>query len=418
MDVRLGYKQTDIGVIPEDWETPAIIDAAPKIIDYRGRTPRKLGMDWGGGDIPALSARNVKMGFIDFDEECNLGSESLYMRWMTNGDAAREDIVFTTEAPLGNVALIPDDQRYILSQRTILLKTDSARVYSPFLFQLMLSDRFQKLLAENASGSTAQGIQRKKFETLRIACPPVVEQCAIATALSDVDALLAGLDRLIAKKLDLKQAAMQQLLTGQTRLPGVQGEWQMASLDTLTSRATGVWGKNQADERNCRLVQIIRAGDISQDGRLTATASRYVSEAEYEKAKCELDDLVITTSGNGLGKLWWCDSRSNVAASNFVRVLHPKKSVVGRFLYYALRTVEGLRVLQEHTATSAYPNLRPTYFSTVWIPVPPRAEQTAIATVLTEMDAELTTIEARRDKTRALKQGMMQELLTGRTRLV
>ena len=86
MEVRPGYKQTEVGVIPQDWETPSIIKVAPKIIDYRGRTPRKLGMDWGGGEIAALSARNVKMGFIDFDEEWNLGSEALYKRWMTNGD--------------------------------------------------------------------------------------------------------------------------------------------------------------------------------------------------------------------------------------------------------------------------------------------------------------------------------------------
>ena len=168
MEVRPGYQQTDIGAIPADWQALSIIEAAPKIIDYRGRTPRKLGMDWGGGDIPALSARNVKRGFIDFGEECNLGSDSLYRKWMSNGDAARDDIVFTTEAPLGNVALIPDDERYILSQRTILLKADAARVHSPFLFQLMMSDGFQQLLAENASGSTAQGIQRKKLSLIHI----------------------------------------------------------------------------------------------------------------------------------------------------------------------------------------------------------------------------------------------------------
>jgi len=174
-----------------------------------------------------------------------------------------------------------------------------------------------------------------------------------------------------------------------------------------------------SDERSSRRAEIIRAGDISQDGILTATATRYVSPEEFEKAKCALDDLVITTSGNGLGKLWWCDGRSDIAASNFVRVLHPiAAKAMGRFLYYALRTGEGLRQLQEHTATSAYPNLRPTYFSTRWIPLPPPPEQAAIAALLSDMDAELAALEARRSKTRDLKQAMMQELLTGRTRLV
>ncbi len=100
--MRAGYQLTEVGVIPEDWKTASIVQVAPKIIDYRGRTPRKLGMNWGGGDIPALSARNVKMGFIDFNEECNFGSDALYEKWMTNGHAARDDIVFTTcQVPAG-----------------------------------------------------------------------------------------------------------------------------------------------------------------------------------------------------------------------------------------------------------------------------------------------------------------------------
>jgi type I restriction enzyme S subunit len=99
--------------------------------------------------------------------------------------------------------------------------------------------------------------------------------------------------------------------------------------------------------------------------------------------------------------------------------MHPiPKLAIGRFLGFALRTIEGIRQLREHTATSAYPNLRPTYFSTKWIPLPPPEEQMAIAAILSDMDAELIALEARRDKTRNLKQGMMQELLTGKTRLI
>jgi len=194
--------------------------------------------------------------------------------------------------------------------------------------------------------------------------------------------------------------------------------WDVASIDMLTSRATGVWGSNVQDERHSHLVEIIRAGDISQDGRLTSTAIRYVSPKELEKAKCSFDDLVITTSGNGLGKLWWCDGRENTAASNFVRVLHPFPSKAnGRFLAYALRTNEGMRQLKEHTATSAYPNLRPTYFSTRWVSLPHLAEQIAIATVLSDMDELLGGLDRLIAKKRDLKQAAMQQLLTGQTRL-
>ena len=404
--LRAGYKQTEVGVIPEDWETPSIIDVAPKIVDYRGRTPRKLGMDWGGGEIAALSARNVKMGFIGFDEECNLGSEALYRRWMTNGDTERGDIVFTTEAPLGNVALIPDDKQYILSQRTILLKTDPARAFSPFLFQLMLSDGFQELLAQNASGSTAQGIQRKKFETLRVACPPIPEQRAIAAALSDVDALLAGLDRLIAKKRDLKQAAMQQLLTGQTRLPGFQGEWGSTTLEAATHCLDGL--RVPLNEAERAMIK----GDIPYCGAngVLGFVDRYVID----------DDIILMAEDGGYfdeyetrpiayrmsGKCW---------VNNHAHILKAQDGFDQDFIFYSLVHKNILPFLASGTRAK----LNKSELNKITVSLPKgKPEQTAIATVLSDMDAELTALESRRNKTRALKQAMMQELLTGKTRLV
>jgi type I restriction enzyme S subunit len=270
-----------------------------------------------------------------------------------------------------------------------------------------------------ADTTSVPQINNKHVKPLAFPLPGRDEQRAIAGALSDVDALLGALDRLIAKKHDLKQAAMQQLLTGQTRLPGFHGEWEIASLQQLVIRATGYWGAREPDADRPTSAEIIRAGDISPDGVLTSTASRFLSDAEFAQARCHLDDIVITTSGNGLGKVWWCDGRPNVAASNFVRVLRPVKSrALGKFLSYVLRSDKALRQLQEHTATSAYPNLRPTFFSSTWIDLPPLQEQAAIAEVLSDMDADLDLLNRRRHKTRDLKQAMMQELLTGRTRLV
>jgi type I restriction enzyme, S subunit len=200
------------------WQPWAISQICAHIMDYRGRTPLKLRMDWGGGDIPALSARNVKMGYIDFREETNFGSEALYQRWMTNGHVRKGDIVITTEAPLGKVALIPDHRRYILSQRTLLLQVEPTIATSSFLMQLMMASRFQNLLFENSSGSTATGIQRKRFEKLELILPEVPEQIAIAEVLTDMDAELATLEHRREKSRALKQAMMQELLTGRTRL--------------------------------------------------------------------------------------------------------------------------------------------------------------------------------------------------------
>ncbi|MFQ2155961.1 restriction endonuclease subunit S [Aeromonas hydrophila] len=215
-----GYKTSELGQIPEDWITPTLKGITSNIIDYRGRTPRKLGLEWGGGNILALSAGNVKKGFIDYEAECYFGSDELYKKWMTSGDASKGDIVFTMEAPLGNVALIPNEDKYILSQRTILLQLERSKFLPTFIIQVFLSDMFQSYISESATGSTAQGIKRATFEKMFVAVPSCLEeQTAIATILSDMDSELTALEQKLAKARDLKQGMMQQLLTGRIRLP-------------------------------------------------------------------------------------------------------------------------------------------------------------------------------------------------------
>ncbi|MCI4031314.1 restriction endonuclease subunit S [Dickeya dianthicola] len=214
-----GYKKSEAGNIPEDWYTSTILDIVTHIIDYRGRTPKKLGMDWGNGNIVALSAGNVKKGYIDFLSECYFGSDELYNRWMTSGTPKRNDIVFTMEAPLGNAALIPDDKKYILSQRTILLQINEERFTPIFILQVLLSDFFQSYIYDCATGSTAQGIKRSIFEKLYIAAPKNrEEQTAIASILSDMDKDIQTLQQRLDKTRQLKQGMMQELLTGKTRL--------------------------------------------------------------------------------------------------------------------------------------------------------------------------------------------------------
>ena len=398
--MKPGYKQTEVGVIPEEWETQTVLGISRQIIDYRGRTPRKLGMEWGQGEIPALSAGNVKMGFIDFSQECYFGSEALYERWMTQGEAHKDDIIFTTEAPLGNVALIPDERKYILSQRTVLLQIDPQQASSRFLFQFMLSAQFQKILADYSSGSTAKGIQRKKFEQLRLAKPPLPEQCAIATALSDVDGLLGGLDRLIAKKRDLKQAAMQQLLTGQTRLPGFHAEWEVKQLGEIAHIKTG--SRNNEDK--------------VEDGQYPFfVRSEVVERINSYSHDCE----AILVPGEGrIGDIFhYINGRFDVhqrvyAITKFV------PGISGRFIHFFLAKNFGAWAMQ-NTVKATVDSLRLPTFQKFKMRLPPtEAEQTAIASVLTEMDGELAALTQRREKTRALKQAMMQELLTGKTRLI
>jgi type I restriction enzyme S subunit len=191
------------------------------------------------------------------------------------------------------------------------------------------------------------------------------------------------------------------------------------ALDEIAEKITGFWGASVPSDRAPHDVKVIRAGDITTLGKLTGFAERYFSDSELTKARCQKHDVVVTVSGNGLGKTWLVDRQYGLSASNFVRILRARSGrVYGPFLVESLRSEGAQRLLAEHTATSAYPNLRPSFFSARWLPLPPLDEQTAIADILSDMDAEIVALERRRDKTKQIKQGMMQQLLTGRVRLV
>lgn len=414
MDVKPGYKQTEVGVIPQSWDVKRLREISPK--QSVGLVINPSTYFDPSGSVPMLVGSNVGENRIDWEGSRKISAES--NEKLPASKLYVGDLVTVRVGDPGVTAVIPPEHDSSNCASMMIVRAHES--FDSHWLCYLMNSRFGRSRIESVQYGTAQ----KQFNISDAVdfvypFPPLREQRLISTVLSDVDAMIAGLEKLIAKKRNIKQAAMQQLLTGETRLPGFGGNWRTASLESITTRSTGFWGAKLQDDRNTKRAEIIRAGDISQDGRLVATATRFLAPDEFSRASCQLDDLVITTSGNGLGKLWCSDGRKDVAASNFVRVLRPVKDrSVGRFLFYALRTVEGVRQLQEHTATSAYPNLRPTYFSTAWIPLPSVLEQATIAQVLSDMDAEIDVLSARQNKAVTIKEGMMQELLTGRTRLV
>jgi type I restriction enzyme, S subunit len=262
-------------------------------------------------------------------------------------------------------------------------------------------------------------LPREKFMEVPMPVPPLPEQRAIATALSDVDGLLGALDRLIAKKRDLKQAAMQQLLTGQTRLPGFKGTWETKRLNELADiRSGGTPSTSEArfwdgDVPWCTPTDItalngqkyIRETNrtISQDGLKASSAEMIPAYSVIMTSRATIGECAVNI----------IPVSTNQGFKNFV----PFATTDVDFLYYLLGTQkQGFISL---CGGSTFLEIGKTQLSTYEVSLPAaKDEQTAIATVLSDMDQELAALERRRDKTRALKQGMMQELLTGRTRLV
>jgi len=298
----------------------------------------------------------------------------------------------------------------------------------PLVKYLFQSEILKRQINEHL-GATINQITNKSLNSFRIPLAPSdAERDAITAALSDIDALLAGLDRLIAKKRDLKQAAMQQLLTGQTRLPGFQGEWVTTTVKDVV--ATFFCGPSPTcEERNIQ-------GD-SEWGVLKTTAAtkengwdwmkhKTLPQSFWNKPNLELKagDVIVTKAGprHRVGVPAWVDYvPPRIIVSGKMIGLRPRPDrIVPIMLAAAIGARETQMYLDQRTTGMAESqvNFENDALLDSPIRVPEISEQRAIATVLSEMDAELTALESRRDKTRALKQGMMQELLTGRTRLV
>ncbi|MEK0445339.1 MAG: hypothetical protein RLZZ399_660 [Verrucomicrobiota bacterium] len=412
--MKPGYKQTEIGVIPEDWEVTSIIDCCD-YADYRGKTPPKT-----QSGTFLVTARNVRKGFIDYVDSQEYVPSALYDQIMRRGKPRIGDVLITTEAPLGNVAQI-DREDVALAQRIIKYRPKIDDLSSTYLKHYFLSDRFQQILDDHSSGSTAKGIKGGVLHKLPVALPPLPEQRAIASALSDVDGLLGALDRLIAKKRDLKQAAMQQLLTGQTRLPGFHGEWVTKKLGELFEITSSK--RVFQSEWKSEGIPFYRARELAVLGETGRVDNElFVSRALYDSFRTahgvpEVGDMLVTGVGT-LGKVYvvrneeefyfkdgniiWFKIRGSVSAE-FLRQLYLTNVVMKQITDGSAGTTVGTYTISGAKKTE--------------IPVPPLHEQTAIAGVLSDMDAELAALEERREKTRALKQGMMQELLTGRIRL-
>ncbi len=252
---------------------------------------------------------------------------------------------------------------------------------------------------------------------LLIPLPPLPEQQAIAAALSDVDSLIASLDKLIAKKRAIKQATMQQLLTGKKRLPGFSGEWEVKKIGEIAEIDSDNLKSSTDPDYQFRYISLEDV-DVGVLRSYSDISFRNAPSRARRKVK-KNDILVSTVRPNLKSHLYINDEFTNLICSTGFSVLRCYQSLADpRYVYFHLFTDEVGQKIESLLIGSNYPAINSGDVKALQIPLPSLNEQQAIAAVLSDMDTEIAALEQRRDKTRALKHGMMQELLTGKTRLL
>ena len=399
MNVSPGFKHTAVGVIPNEWAALPLGDLQPFVTSgSRG---------WAAfysehGDlfvrITNLSRQSIYLDLEDSRFVAIPPETSEGVRTQLN----EHDVLISITADIGVVGYVDANvptPAYI-NQHIALVRFNPAVTCGKFISYFLASENPQKLFRASTDTGAKAGMSLATVLKIQVALPPLPEQSAIAAALSDVDALLGGLDRLIAKKRDLKQAAMQQLLTGQTRLPGFSGEWEVKLLGEVAQIKTG--SRNNEDKVN--------------DGKYPFfVRSEVVERINTYSHDCE----AILVPGEGrIGSIFhYMDGRFDVHQRVYA-ITQFKPGASAKFVHCYMAMNFGSWAMQ-NTVKATVDSLRLPTFQMFEMRLPPTtAEQSAIATVLSDMDAELTALEARRDKTHALKQAMMQALLTGKIRLV
>ena len=407
--IKLGYKRTEVGVIPEDWGVLTLQQLCREQICY-GIV--QCGPNRPNG-VPYIRVSDMDTRELQVDGMLRTTQE-IAIRFKRSC-VETGDLVFALRGKLGEVRRVPESVNGAnLTQGTARL-APNRRINSEYLAWSLQDQGFINRLDLSAKGSTFREITLDDLRRQHICVPAIEEQRAIATALSDVDALLAKLDQLIAKKRDLKQATMQQLLTGQTRLPGFSGDWEVKRLGEIANIQRGasprpidspVW----FDEKSS--IGWVRISDATR-------SKKYLYETTQRLSPLGVKHSRPVASGSLIMSI--CATVGRPIITKIDVCIHDGFVVLDEinadqlFIYYILSAIEP--EWTRHGQTGSQMNLNTGLINGTAINLPPRAEQTAIASVLTDMDADLTNLEARRDKTRALKQGMMQELLTGRIRL-
>ena len=419
MGVKPGYKETEVGLIPQDWDIKPL-GAFMSYISYGFTNP----MPTSESGIPVITAKDVSNGQIHL-ETARVTTEQAYRELLTDKSRPKtNDLLLTKDGTLGRLALV-GNTTICITQSVAILRPKLSEV-PRFLKVLLEGHRYQARMIEDAGGSTIKHIYITIVDKMPIAIPPTkAEQEAIAGALGDADAFIEALERLLVKKRQLKHGTMQELLTGKQRLPGFSGEWVEKRLGEVGEiSGAGVDKKLSPDEVAVRLINYL---DVYRKGFLYSDDLTQSVTAKPEQAhRCAVQqgDVFFTPSSevrNDIGhSAVAMETIADGAYSYHVVRLRLREDWDLKFRSYIFKTKAFLdlaSMLCEGSGTRYVITLPKFRSMTVLVP-PILSEQKAIAEILSDMDTEIAALETKLTKARQVKQGMMQELLTGRIRLV
>ncbi len=414
-----GFKQTEIGPIPEDWEVVAVGHFQP----YITSGSRGWAKYYAGTGDPFLRITNLARADISMDL-----TDLRYVRVAeTDAEAERTrvsagDVLISITADIGIIGYVSDElpSPAYINQHISLVRFNPDSVNPKFAAYYLASNPAQSFFRAITDSGAKAGINLETVRNLVLPLPPLAEQEAIAGALSDADGAIRAVERTLAKQRAVKQAALHALLRPTTRLPGFSGDWETKTLGELGTflKGSGV----RKDEAQSGSIPCVRYGELYTDHHdvIRAFRSRISSGVASKATRLRYGDILFAGSGETkeeIGKSVAFAEKTEAFAGGDIVILRISDAEPV-FLGYALNMPAIQRQKASKGQGDAVVHISSAALAAIEISLPPLPEQRAIAAVLSGMDAAIAALEARRDKLKAIKQGMMQTLLTGKVRLV
>lgn len=406
--VKPGYKQTEIGVIPEDWDCVKIGNVASVLMCKRIFADQTSDH----GEIPFY-----KIGTFGKQADAFI-SRTLYNEYKNKFSFPKEgDVLLSAAGTLGRTVVYDGKDAYFQDSNIVWLDIDKRVLCNEYL-----NHYYRVIKWMSSEGSTISRLYNGIICGTSIVIPPLAEQERIAEALSDVDELISSLEKLIAKKKAVKQGTMQELLTGKKRLPGFDGDIKYKSLASLcTVFADGDWieSKDQSNDG----IRLIQTGNIGVGKYLDKTdKQRFISTDTFDRLKClEIfeNDVIVSRLPEPAGRaciLPYSNKRRITAVDCTIIRFADYNPIL--FVAYS-QTKQYQDKVDMAMAGSTRQRISRKELGEIPIPVfPTIEEQNALASIFSDMDSEIEALEQKLEKTRQIKQGMMQQLLTGKIRLM
>lgn len=398
----------------DDWEQRKLLDCIQKITDFRGRTPKKLGMDWSEEGYLALSAFNVKDGYIDFNQDVHYGNQELYDKWMAGNELHKGQVLFTTEAPMGNVAQVPDNRRYILSQRTIAFDVKDKLITENFLATVLRTPTVFADLTALSSGGTAKGVSQKSLASVEIRLPKDLnEQEKIADTFFNLDHLITLHQRKYDKLQNLKKAMLEKMFpkngsnVPEIRFKGFTDDWEQRKLgDNIVEYTEKTTENNQYPVLTSSRKGIFFQTDY-YDGNQIASADNTgynIVPYGYFTYRHMSDDEIFHFNIN--------DIAENGIVSTLYPVFTTDENLDSRYLQYQLnygREFARYAILQKQGGSRTYMYLNK--LRNLYLTVPTAIEeQKKISEYFTNLDHLITLHQRELEKLKNIKKAMLEKM--------